>query len=191
LNYSADYHYTHANLHFFGEAAFNNGSGMAVLQGLMYAVDKRLDLSLLYRRLDRNYYSFQGNAFMESVEPSNEEGIYAGASMKVSNSITVDAYVDYYQFPWLRYRLDLPGRGKDFLLQFTWKPDKKTVLYGRYRRESKTENLSEEENLAGMYFFMPVLNQPGVSNPLQNRLSYDRLYNKGKLEAQPVSYFHP
>jgi len=178
LNYSADYHYTHNNLHFFGEAAFNSSLNMALLQGLMYAVDKRLDLSLLYRKLDRSYYSFQGNAFMESVEPSNEEGIYAGASMKISNSITLDAFVDYYRFPWLRYRLDLPGRGKDFLLQFTWKPDKKTVLYGRYRRESKTENLSEEENQAGMYFFMPVLSQPGNNNSPGDRLSISGFISK-------------
>jgi len=171
MNYSADYHYTHNNLHFFGEVAVNNRSGLALLQGLMYAVDKRLDLSLLYRKLDRNYYSFQGNAFTESVEPSNEEGLYAGASMKISNSISVDAFVDYYWFPWLRYRLDVPGRGKDFLLQFTWKPDKKTVLYARYRRESKTENLSDDETMAGLSFSMPVLNQARNNSNIPGRLS--------------------
>ncbi len=156
-NYSVDYHYTFRNLHFFGEAAINKNSKLAYLQGIMYAMDKRLDFSVLARKFPPGYHSYQGNAFMESTEPSNEEGIYAGASLRLSTTITVDTYIDYYRFPWLKFGINIPGWGKDYLVQASWRPDKKTSFYIRFRKELKTENLSAGQNLTVSIINMPNL----------------------------------
>jgi hypothetical protein len=154
-NYSVDYHYTFRNVHFFGEAAVNKNFHLAYLQGIMYAVDKKLDLSLLARKFTPRYQAYLGNAFMESSELSNEEGIYAGASLRLSTWITVDTYIDYYRFPWLKFGINIPGWGRDYLIQATWRPDKKTSFYFRFRRELKTENLSASQNMPVSNIIMP------------------------------------
>ena len=168
-NYSLDYHYTFRNIHFFGEAAVNQGFHQAYLQGIMVAPDPRLDLSILARTISHKYYSLQGNAFLESSEPANEEGIYAGASLRLTSKLTFDAYVDFYRFPWLKYGIDLPGQGKDFLLQGTLRVDKKTIFYIRYRHEIKTGNIGNAQNLPVSNFYLadldPLNTSTGRMNP--------------------------
>jgi Helix-hairpin-helix motif len=163
-NYSMDYQHTLRNVHFFGEIAMDEKKHLALMQGLMFSADPRLDISFLYRKIPRNYHSFQASAFTESTEPANEEGVYTGASFRISPTLSFDAYIDYYRFPWLKYRLDMPGHGMDYLLQCTWRPNKKTTIYCRYRTEKKTENLSS------MNLIRPVSNQilavPDAMNPV-------------------------
>jgi hypothetical protein len=50
----------------------------------------------------------------------------------------------------------MPGWGKDLLFQATWKPDKKTIIYMRLRREVKTEN-SSYQDMPASNFILPDL----------------------------------
>ncbi len=142
LNTGFSYHYTLRNIHVFGEFAVDRDGDPAFVNGLMMAADPRLDISLMVRKLSRGYRSFFASAFTESAEPGNEEGIYAGLSFKVSPKLVVDAYADHFRFPWLRYRVDAPGTGRDYLLQLSYRPNKKTSLYIRHRSESKLQAIS-------------------------------------------------
>ena len=49
----------------------------------------------------------------------------------------VDAYADVYKFPWLRYRVDAPTTGKEYMFQLTYQPNKIFSIYSRLRSESK------------------------------------------------------
>ncbi|MCU0336172.1 MAG: helix-hairpin-helix domain-containing protein [Chitinophagaceae bacterium] len=139
---SGEYAYTYRNLHVFGELAFNPGGGKAFLSGLMASLDPRVDLSLLVRSIDRDYHSINGNAFTESTQPINERGVYMGISVRPVRAIRLDAYADFYRFPWLRFRVDRPSSGKDFVTQLTWKPNKVVEVYTRLRHETKAINYS-------------------------------------------------
>jgi hypothetical protein len=141
-NNGLSYHYTLRNIHVFGELAFDRDGDPAFVNGLMMAADPRLDVSLLIRKLSRGYRSFFASAFTESSEPANEEGVYAGLSFRVSQKLVLDAYADHFRFPWLRYRVDAPGQGRDYLLQLSYKPNKKTSFYIRHRSESKPQAIS-------------------------------------------------
>ena len=137
-NYGIQYHNTWRNIHLFGECAVDGQGDLAGLQGVMVSADPRVDFSLVARKMSRGYRSFQGNAFTESSDPSNEEGIYLGFSYRIRPMLTLDAYADHYRFPWLRYRVDGPGWGRDHLIQLSYRPDKKTLVYIRYRAERKS-----------------------------------------------------
>lgn len=140
LNSGVSYHYTLRNLHVFGEFAIDGEGDPATINGLMLAADQRLDLSLALRKISRGYRSFFANAFTESSEPQNEAGMYTGLSFRLSPKLTLDAYADHYRFPWLRYRVDAPASGRDYMLQFSFKPDKRTAIYIRYRSEVKSQS---------------------------------------------------
>ena len=154
-NYSIDYGYTFKNLHFFGEAAFTSGFDKAFINGLILSASSHVDLSVLYRNISSSYQSLYTSAFTENTYPNNEKGLYAGISIKPNNYWRIDAYADFYKFPWLRYRVDAPSTGSDYLIQINYKPNKQLEIYTRYHAESKAINSN-----AGQLTLSPVIQQP-------------------------------
>jgi len=155
-NYSFDYSYTHRNLHFFGEAAIDKNFSKAFLNGLLISVDPRVDISFLHRNIDPQYQSNNGNAFTENTYPTNENGFYAGISIRPVSAWRFDGYIDVYKFPWLKYLVDAPSQGNDFLAQITYTPNKQLEVYTRYRSETKQGN------------------QPGNNTPMNYLVSLPR-----------------
>lgn len=144
-NYSIDYSYTFKNMHFFGEAASDKNFNKAFINGLLLNVDSRVDMSFVYRRISRSYQSLYTNAFTESTFPNNESGFYTGISIAPANGWKIDAYADMYYFPWLKFRVNAPAAGKDYLVQLTYKPNKQVEIYSRYRTERKAINYNPDE----------------------------------------------
>ena len=139
-NYSIDYSYTYKNLHYFGELAFTGTLDKAFINGIMLSSSSHVDLSFLYRNISKLYNSFYATAFTESTLPNNENGFYAGISIKHSDAWRIEAYADFFKFPWLRYRVDAPSTGTDYLVQLNYKPNKQLEIYTRYRAKSKAIN---------------------------------------------------
>lgn len=154
-NYSVDYSYTHRNLHFFGEVAVDKNFNKAFLNGLLISVDPRVDLSFLHRRIDPQYQSINGNAFTENTYPTNENGFFAGISIRPTSAWRLDAYADIYKFPWLKYLVDAPSRGKDFSAQLTYTPNRQMEVYTRFRSETKQGNQSDNNTVANYLVFLP------------------------------------
>jgi len=142
-NLSIDYSYTYKNLHFFGEAAADKNFDKAFLNGILISVDSRIDISVVQRVISKNYQAVNGNAFTENTYPTNENGIYAGISIRPAASWRLDAYSDMYRFPWLKYQVDAPSYGRDFLAQLTYTPNKYIEIYTRFRNESKQVNQAD------------------------------------------------
>jgi hypothetical protein len=156
-NYSIDYSYTHKNLHFFGEAAVDKNLSKALLNGLLISVDPRVDISFIHRKIDPQYQSINGNAFTENTYPTNENGFYSGISIRPASAWRIDAYIDVYKFPWLKYLVDAPSHGKDFLAQITYIPNKQVELYTRFRSETKQGN--QPDNITATNYLVPLPRQ--------------------------------
>lgn len=164
-NHSIDYSYTYKNMHFFGEAAVTERLDKGFVNGLLVSADARVDLSFIYRKISRGYQSLYTNAFTESTFPANENGFYAGISINPTDVCRIDAYADLYKFPWLKFRTDAPTAGNDYLLQVTYKPDKQTELYTKYRSERKAINYNPND-----FVLNPVVLKPKQS--WRTQLSY-------------------
>ena len=139
-NYSIDHSFTLRNMHVFGEFALDNNFNKALIEGLLVSVSANTDLSLVYRNISPAYQSFYSSAFTVNSAPNNENGLYIGVSIRPEPSWQFDLYADHYQFPWLKYRVNGPSAGRDFLVQGTYKYGKKLEIIGRYRFENKTIN---------------------------------------------------
>ncbi|MGV3558562.1 hypothetical protein [Larkinella arboricola] len=133
--------YIWQNINFFAEAARSSSGGIGAVGGAIASLTKRLDAALLGRYYDRNFHSFYANAFGENGRNSNERGIYTGLRYVIYRKLTLGASFDYYRFPWLKYLVDRPSQGYDFLVQATYTPTKKLTVYGIYREEHKEKNL--------------------------------------------------
>ncbi len=154
-NYSTDYSYTFKNLHFFGEAAISSAKYPAFINGLLLSVANNVDMSFVYRNISKGYQSLYSNAFTESSTPSNEKGLFGGITIRPTNAWRVDAYMDFYKFPWLKYRINAPTTGSDFLVQLTYKPNKVFEMYARFKSETKSINYNSNNATLS-----PVIPQP-------------------------------
>lgn len=142
-NFGADYALLAKNFYFFGEVAMTDALAFSTLHSFIASLDPKADLALSYRYYQRDYFSFFANPFGESRKPFNEQGIYGGITIKPGKGFQLDAYLDYYRFAWLRFGVDAPSSGLDFLGQLTWRPSRKIELYGRYKNEVKGGNLPD------------------------------------------------
>ncbi|MGE5107059.1 MAG: helix-hairpin-helix domain-containing protein [Sphingobacteriales bacterium] len=154
-NYSVDYSYTRRNVHFYGETALDYKNNHATTNGLLVSMDARADLALLYRNISKGYQAINANAFTESTFPTNEKGLYAGVTLRPVSTIRIDAYADIYSFPFLKFRVDAPSTGRDYLIQLYYKPNKQVEMYMRYRTEAKQQNYNPDDLTTTPIPFIP------------------------------------
>lgn len=142
LNASVDYAYNYKSLQLFGETAVSSNGGAATLNGMLLALDPRLQMALFQRYYSRNYRTFTGNALGEGSQINNEWGVYMGIRSQLTNKLLLNAYVDMFRFPWLRYQVDAPSMGYEYLVKLDYVFNSRMSAYAQYRWEEKGANLS-------------------------------------------------
>jgi len=139
---SIDFQWHYQNTVFFGEAAFTQTNGKALLAGALIALSSKADLSFLYRNYSREYNSPYAQAFGENSSVTNENGTYIGIKIRPKKQWNIHAYGDLFVFPWLKYRIHIPSNGEEYFFRIEYKPSKKTTLYFQFRNEQKSLDIS-------------------------------------------------
>lgn len=165
FNSGVQYSYTVRNIFFFGEAAACR-SGNALIQGLVMSLHHKADLSVVYRNIAPGYQALNAASFTENSSVTNEKGLYTAIRFAPWPGWQVQVYADVFRFPWLRFRADAPGEGREYFLQVGWIKRKKWNSYLRFRSGDKPENLP------GVFMQEPV---PKIQQNL--RLHVERLVN--------------
>ena len=147
-NFGMDYQYLYKNMNFFGEIGKSENGGIAHVNGIMLGLDKTISASLLYRDYSKEYQSEYANAFAERSS-QNEKGVYFGLEFTPNHKFKIKGYADHYDFPWLRFGVDAPTKGNDYLLQADYKINRATKMYVRYKSEIKEEQLPESLETSG------------------------------------------
>jgi hypothetical protein len=149
---SFDYSYVFKNINFFGEVSrnFNNYQnqklgGLAMVHGALISLDSRASIGILYRNYDRAYQTFYNAGFSEGSNTQNEKGLYAGLKLKLNSKWSVNGYADIFQFPWMKYLVDAPSAGHEFLIQPIYKPNKIFEIYGRFRQQLRQKNSRDSD----------------------------------------------
>lgn len=154
-NYSTDYSVTFRNFRFFGEAATNAQGGLAFVNGVLLSAASSVDISMLYRNINKKYQSLYTNAFTEGTYPTNERGLFTGVTIRPAMGWQIDGYADFFQFPWLRYRVNAPSTGSEYFVQVTYRPNRQFEVYSRFKSENKAINYNPD----GLTL-SPVVGQP-------------------------------
>jgi len=145
VNAGADYTATLGRVQMFGEISHGN-RGWAFLNGALFNANKYASFSLLYRNFRPGFFSHHSEAFSEGSADTNEEAFYAGTEIHPSGKWKVSAYADIYRFPWLKYRVNAPSAGSDYLIQVDYSAGKKTDMFIRFKFENDPVN---EDSPAG------------------------------------------
>jgi hypothetical protein len=131
------------NFNAFGEVARSRSGGIGIVQGAIVTLGKRSDISAVYRMYQRHFHSFYANAFGENSRNINETGYYLGYKFAPSRWWTYTSSVDLFKFPYMKFGVDGPSQGLEFLHRLSHKPTKTTDWYLQYREQHKPYNAKE------------------------------------------------
>lgn len=141
-NTGIDYNLQWRNFNFFGEGSRSSNNAFAITSGMLISLDANLDVVMLYRNFAKDYQTTFANSFAENSDTRNEQGIYTGASLRITRKWLLNSYLDFYESKWLRYLVDGPSRGFDFLTELQYIPSRTAQFYIRFRQEIKGRNQS-------------------------------------------------
>ena len=180
----------------FGEAAVDKDRDLAILTGLQTSLDRRTDLSVVYRRYDAGYRTLYQNAFGNTRSPENEEGLYTGIRMQLAPEWTLQGFVDFYRNPFARFRLSRPSINNDGLMRLSYEKRRRYSAYVQVRHRESSRDLSADES--GSLRATPDYNRtslrlqaefqllPGLS--LRSRIEYARTLSGGEISDGTLVY---
>ncbi|WP_338791494.1 hypothetical protein [Bernardetia sp. MNP-M8] len=145
-NFGINYSYAWRNMSFFGEAARSKSGGMGLISGVILSLARPLEMSMLFRKYDRDFHTFYGAAFGEGSRPINEQGFYWGMKYSPSKKWQLAAYYDRFRFPWMRFLVDAPSGGHEYLARLTYRPSRSIQIYGQFRQEVREKNYSNDDD---------------------------------------------
>lgn len=199
---SAYFNVSWKNFSFFGESARSSSQGQGTVVGFVSSLSKTVDFSLLWRRYDRDFHSFYATAFAENTRPINEQGTYLGIQIKPSSNVKLNAYVDFFRFPWLKFRVYAPSQGQEWLVRLSYQPEKNLHASIQMKQERKMRNEATEEATSPTYTLVPILKNQvqanlelGVSPEfsfqsriLWNQVILDQSKTQGWMLLQDISF---
>lgn len=141
-NSGIDYNLQWRNFNFFGEGARSSNNAYAFTSGMLISLDANLDAVILYRNYAKDYQTTFANSFAENSDTRNEQGIYTGITLRLNRKWLINTYIDLYQSKWLRYLVDGPSNGFDYLGELQYLPSRSAQFYVRFKQEIKYKNQS-------------------------------------------------
>ncbi|WP_425640107.1 ComEA family DNA-binding protein [Algoriphagus yeomjeoni] len=194
--------YNWKNIFLFGESAISQSGGKGNVAGFISSLSKQVDFSVLWRKYDTNFHSFYANAFAENTRPANENGVYLGIQIKPIPKWKINAYYDYFRFPWMRYRVYAPSKGYEWLARISFQPNRNLTAFFQIREEQKDRNLSDSGEPALPYQIKPVNKINGLlsleyqvskafffrSRILFSRVNFDAQKSSGFMILQDAQY---
>jgi hypothetical protein len=189
LNAGFHYNYTFKNIYAYGEVAHSVNGGWAVVNGLLISLSPKVSAVLLHRNYDRDYRSFFSNAVGENTEVSNERGVYGGLNYAPSKRFIFSVYVDYFRFPWLKFRVDSASKGHEILAQGVYIPKKTLKMLLRFKRELKQQNPDASDNDLGLKHVLKSSARASIDWKLNKSIDFQQrveisIYKKGNVTQE-------
>ncbi|ATL45803.1 hypothetical protein COR50_00745 [Chitinophaga caeni] len=203
------YQWNFRNLFAYGEYVYMRPGASAFINTCMLSFHAKLQAAILFRSYTPSYTAPHARAFGAQSTVSNETGFYMGLQYQFNKRVKISAYMDLYKFPWLKYRLSIPGAvGTDHMIVFLYQPSKAFMLRCRYKERSFMQDVTSAAHLKEISRFkqgqvriesswawspafimkqrMEVVNLIAANGTKQESwLGYGELrYKQGKLQVQ-------
>ncbi|MCI0474381.1 MAG: hypothetical protein L0Y76_12435 [Ignavibacteria bacterium] len=143
---SLDYEFLYKNLNLYGEFARSQSNSIAGLSALQISFPRIAEVVFLYRNYPADFAPVHSFGFGENNGNTfNENGFYAGLSLRPFKNLLVNTYFDQFKFPYRTYYNPVPTGGNDFLLYTEYKISKGFLIYARYKNKNKEESRTVQD----------------------------------------------
>lgn len=199
-NIGIDYKYRWNRFTLQGEVALDKNQSLATLNTISYSLSSAYRFMLVHRYYSYDYWAFFARSFSEGSSVQNENGWYLATEIAPLAKWKFFGSIDFFSFPWWKYRVDKPSQGIDGMLQVTYIPLKHVNMYLRYRLKRKERNITGTKDVRPYHHHrLRYQLRWDISNALALRTTLD--YNRFAIEnvsnndgyqiAQTVSYNIP
>lgn len=127
-------------IHFFTESAVCHTGKTALLGGLLFSPDKKMDFALMARKIAPGYISPEAQTVTQASTVQNEQGLLISLRGRPRDRWIIDTYLDCFSFPWLRYQVDGSSVGNEFQLSLIHTPHRGTEIMTRFRTSNRWKN---------------------------------------------------
>lgn len=132
-NLSLDYRIKIKKIVAFGETAICQNSGYAIISGVNFKPFSLMEISVLYRNYAPTYYIYTSGGFSEGGSIRNEKGVYGVMKWNILKNITLNAYLDQFSFPWIKYSKYFITNGNDIAFQLSYQSKNSSNISLRYK----------------------------------------------------------
>lgn len=140
INASVDYSYRFRRFIIAGETAIAKNNAVATLNTVQYKPSPDLIFTLLHRYYPISYNALYAQAFSEGSRIQNEQGLYVGAVFSPFRKFTVNTYIDFVWFPWLRYGVSTPSKTVDYYFSGAYAISRQSNVEVRYRLKQREKD---------------------------------------------------
>jgi len=169
---------------FFGEAAISQSGGTAGVVGLIKNLSPKVEFALIMRSYQKDFHTFRGTAFGENSRNINEKGIYWGFKYTLNKQLQLTGYYDSFSFPWLKYRINSPSNGQDYLVRVNFNPRSNVNIYAQIRK--KTKDLNTVDHDTGRTIVLPSTKRIYVLSIAFNPTTHFNL--KSRIQSSNFSH---
>lgn len=193
---SIDFDWMIGKVNFFGEGAMSANGGTAYIAGAQFEPDPKIEMVIANRNYSKDYHSIYAIPFGESTRPQTERGTYIGTKIKIAPRLSFNGYVDFYRFDWMKFLVDAPSAGVDYLSQLDFSPSRNINMYWRYRNRLNARNSRDTDLMIRypvdqrrQYLRYEIKYSPMRELQLGNRIEYS-FYNLEGQERQNGFIFY-
>ncbi|MDX1955634.1 MAG: helix-hairpin-helix domain-containing protein [Chitinophagaceae bacterium] len=137
-------------IHFFTESALCHTGKTALLGGLLFSPDKKMDFALMARKIAPGYISPEAQAVTQASTVQNEQGLLISLRGRTRDRWIIDTYLDCFSFPWLRYQVDGSSVGNEFQFSVIHTPHRGTEIMTRFQTSNRWENGESHLGTSGL-----------------------------------------
>lgn len=200
-NIGINYQLRKKSFSFHGETAIGKNQSIATLNILQLHPASFLHFVLSQRHYSKDYQAQFATSFSESSTIQNESGYYVGMTLNPFKYWKISTYVDFFNFPWLKYGVDAPSSGNETLLRIDYSPKSSINMNFRYKRKEKEKNvtipgkhsvdvLSYRQHNFNYVFNFQMRNGFNLKTQINANLyiNTDRTESFGKVFSQNIGY---
>ena len=138
-----DISYNEGNVDLFSECALDYEKSFAFIAGMTYEPIPELAVTILARKYPSTFQSIHGNAFGESGQVQNEQGVYIGFRAQLISSLNLSMYYDQFKHPQPTSLLPAPSNGNDYLALAEYEQKGQYEISFRYKRKDSPTAFTE------------------------------------------------
>lgn len=182
-NAGIDYKYRLNRFTLTGEAALGK-QGYALLNQLKYSLLTGYQLSIVHRYYSHDYWALFARSFGESSAPQNENGWYLAAEATPISHWRFFVSIDFFSFPWWKYRISKPSQGIDAMFQSVYSPARNLSMYINYRYKQKERDVAGTDGKVILPTYHHRLRYRLTYSPsslqLRTTVDYNNFHSRGK-----------
>lgn len=129
-------------LHLFSEAVYLlETQKHAISAGALISLGRGVEMSAHYRNYAPGFNSPYSTAFGNIA--NNETGFYTGIKVQISKKLSLSQYTDFFNQPWVTFRIYSPSKNRESLWQLDFNPTRKSQIYLRLRNINRAINQTD------------------------------------------------